>query len=362
MAECKTPATNVIKIIDGSILTFECVAKLSNDRPATMAFLQFKDPLTTGLTFYPAEDDFTQVTVSYSTNCGTYIPFADGDYIPTIDAATQDTPVTFGVDIPVENIPKSTTSEYTFVKIKFKVQITDVTALNCNLTNTGTFSMLDNNQAVLGSAEINLCKSVVEEYDFMVAGYSLNVCGDSCGSCLETVTSPCVQSFNSCNNSEFREDFTAAFLFTAMNGDYGDSDDPTSQANYVITIKSTDGLEFPTREADLEKIKVSIANGCLCHGSEVNGVTTTAEAGTLKITIPHSGTTATGCDMGGKTILVTIPYQIDDCAKSPSTIEGSIQLVTPDTNTPVPASLDNFCLCVNSECSQLMGVRKTLLC
>ncbi|MDO4535815.1 MAG: hypothetical protein Q4B63_08415 [Clostridium perfringens] len=363
MAECKTPSVNVVKIVNGSILTFECIAKLSNDRPNTMETLQFIDELQTGLTFYPNITD-PDLTVSYSTNCGAYIPL-DPDATPpgyTFTATATD-PATLTVNIPEGNIPDSTTSQYTFVKIQFKVQVTDVAALDCNLTNTGTFNMLDATPAVIGSAEVNLCRSIVEEYDFMVAGYSLNVCGDSCSSCLEAVT-PCGQSFDSCNGSsdnEFSEDFTAAFLFTAMNGDYGDPTDPDSQANYVITIRPTEGFEFPTTPADLDGIKVSIASGCLCHGSEIETATATVEGGNLVITIPHNGTTATGCDMGGKTILVTIPYQIDDCAESPSTIEGSIQLIAPGSTTPTP-SLDNFCLCVNSECSQLMGVRKTILC
>lgn len=222
-------------------------------------------------------------------------------------------------------------------------------------------------------AYVKLCDSTLEKYDFTVAGYSLNVCGDSCSSCLECLsscTSPCVGS-TTCTD-KFNEDFTAAFLFNAINGDYGvynAAATPTFEntGEYVITIPSVNGVNFPTADCDLEKVKVSLASGCLCHGTDIDDVevTTSRNGGSLVITIPHTGTDDfETCDMGGKFILVTIPYEIDDCTESPVSITGSIEFrdTTDPATDPALASLDNFCLCVNTECSGLSGVSKTILC
>ena len=363
----------VIKALNNSILTFECIAKLSNDRPNDLESIRFEDTLEDGLEIFPSTDYTNFLEISYSTNCG-------GSYtelsLTNPDITTSYADNTLAVNVPTDSIPTSLNYDYTFIKIKFPVRITNIDLFECEIINIGEFSMhsiiepLNQDDSRIGSiAEVELCQAIITEYDITVAGYSLNASSASCSSCLQTIspcTSPCIGS-TSCTE-KFTEDFTAAFLFNAINGDYGYFDDPNfvDTGEYIITIPSTNGVKFPTTNCDLEKVKISIASGCLCHGTTIDDINVTCSNGSLVITIPHTGTdNFDTCDMGGKFILVTIPYEIDDCTESPVSITGSIEFkgtTTAGTPSTTLASLDNFCLCVNTGDSQLMGVRKTILC
>lgn len=397
MAECKTPVLPTLKVVEDSILTFECIARLSKDvsSNADITHLQFKDEFLDGLKYI----GFTlRVFKSTScTDCKSYELIAANSYY------AADTADPLLIQIPKDAIFDADAPKDTFIKIRFKVSVDDLSALNCKFTNIGEFSTINRNPgsdaptspvSIIGSPKnVSLCKSIIEKYDFTVAGYSLNVCDDSCDSCLEAV--PCGQCFSPCDTSlgifdeNFKQDFTAAFLFPAMNGDYGDIDGLSgtqtgaleSTAEYVLTIKPTPGLDFPTCQTDFDKVKVSIASGCLCHGTEIDGIDVTTDGdGNLVIKIPHIGTfddtnynddagtpdNAT-CVMGGKAILVTIPYEIDECTKSPLAIRGSAQLIDTkgdddEENDETLASIDNFCLCVNTKCSGLTGISKRIFC
>ncbi|MDO4535816.1 MAG: hypothetical protein Q4B63_08420 [Clostridium perfringens] len=355
--------TTTLKVVNGSILTFECIANISND--ITNSFiLQFTDYLSEGAKYI---EDFG-VIVSYSTDCGgTYNRLENFDG-PSFDS--NELSIIF--DQP---IPKSIDYDYTLLKINFKALVTNIDTPNCILVNKSTFSSFSWLPLDPSDFEKSITSYyLIKKYDFMLAGYSLNICTNSCNSSLKSI-SPCSQCLNSYSLSEelrFKKDFNATFLFNAISGDYGiysDNGSFTDTAEYVITINPTTNVTFPTTEEDFKKIKISIANSCLCHGTEIENIFVEMDDDSLVITIPHIGTaniitddnTNLNCSIGGKTILITIPCSINECITSPFFIEGSIQLIN-TVNGDVLASLDSFCLCVNSRCSTLMAVGKNILC
>ena len=365
MADICEKNRTILKVVDGSILTFEYMAKLSS-KLAYSTRLMFKNNLPEGLSYL---EEF-QPIVYYSTDYeATYRKFENFSYEFVPNSNYLNVTLT-------PPIPSSVNCEYTFIKVRFKAFINDLDTLNYTLNNEGEFigeyeGTENISSCIQGDSDsadnIDLCGYCIKKYAFMVTGYSLNVCNNSC-----------TESFN-CNSflenhKEFKEDFIARFLFDTIRGEYGmyittgeGTKTYINTAVYVMTIKPTKGLNFPTTKEDLKKIKVYLVMDCLNNGIEIDydDLTIDIDSGNLIIRIPHNvinddDNTISPC-MVSKNILVTIPYSINNCFTSPATIKGSIELID-ITDNSVLAYLDRFCLYVNTKCSDIIGVGKFILC
>lgn len=364
MANTLKKVTPTLRIVNNSILTFECAVRVSSIITNSLIF-ELEDSLPKGLSYIEKSE-----AISYSTDCGsTYTPCDDLICCCCFDDTDNKLQVILAPPKPLVNpIPQSEDYKYIFMKISFKVIVTDVSALSTPLVNKGEVYgdfWYKDSQGVydIPPQSIILCDYLIEKYSFMVAGYSINVCNNFCSLPLKA--------FNNCpssnNHQKFKEDFTAKFLFNALSGDYGIFDTNnnfTSTCEYTLTIKPTKGIHFPTEPTEFEKIKVSIDNQDIAFNPDI-------EDNNLLITFLHIGTTNTNpndntaitCNMVSKPVLVSIPYSIDccSCITSPYIIEGSIDLI--DTvSGKILVSLDNFCLCVNTQCSDLIGIGKNVLC
>lgn len=335
----------ILRVIDGSILTFECVITVSSIIDNSIIF-ELEDSLPRGLSYINDSE-----VISYSTDCGaTYISYNDLIYCCCFDTTDNKLQIILASPRPSLNpLPESGYNKYIFVKINFKVIVNSLSTLGSILINTGEIYGNFWYQDAIGVYDlppkgIILCDYLIEKYSFIVIGYSLNVCD----SCLKNLN----------YSKEFEKDFTAIFSFNALSGDYGTFDinnkfTPTSK--YVLTIRPTKGIRFPINLTDLENIEVSIDKISLYFNAQIDD-------NNLIITIPHVNTITTSNDnFGCKLITVTIPYEIYHCVPSPYIIKGSIELIDTDNNK-ILSSLHSFCLCVNTQCSDLIEIRENLLC
>lgn len=176
-----------------------------------------------------------------------------------------------------------------------------------------------------------------------------------------------------CKQKDFTEDFKVKYVFNAINEEY-------ENAYYILTIKPSIGIEFPTTEEDLKKIKIHVSLNRLCSDfKDLYSLTpdATIDNSNLIITIPYSKiykdiTEDINCIIIDIYITVTIPYMIDNCImftnkQNFTCIKGAIDFVTEETissgtTRKTLASLDNFCSCINFSCPNLIGIGKNLLC
>lgn len=361
MTNLSKKVTPILRVVNGSILTFQCVVRVSSIIANSIIF-EFEDSLPEGLSYIEDSE-----AICYSTDCGsTYTPCDDLIFCCCFDDTDNKLQIILGSPrSPLDPILQSEDYKYIFMKISFKVLVSDISAISSTLINKGEIYgnfWYEDSPGVydLPPQCITLCDYLIEEYSFMVAGYSINICNNLCCSPIKNLN----HSSSLTNYKKFKKDFTAKFLFNALSGDYGDysSKHFKNTAKYVLNIKPTTGIKFPTEALDLEKINVSTGNQDLTFYTDI-------EEDDLIITIPHIGSidtdpncdTAITCNMSGKPILVTIPYSIDCCITSPCIIEGSIELIDTDSGE-ILVSLDSFCLCVNTHCSNLIGIGKNVLC
>lgn len=318
---------NTIQVLEGSTLTFQCTSQISTTTlPAALDTFTFTDKIQDGLTYATTPD----VVVEYSTtgNPNSWTAWTiTTDYIVTAPVAPDNT-LTIDIEEPSVAAAKGANPNL-FVRVTFSVTVDNLTTLGNTLNNIGVFTMVDAGGAALSRAvPVALEPTTIQEYNLMVGGYSLSVCGDA------------------------GTTFNAKYCFNTLNGGY-------DGANYVLTIKPTTGLGFPT---DLTTI--TAYTDC-CSPDETNqvpaaNVTSRIDAnGNLVITIPHDD------EVCGSCLAVVIPYTLTDCASCINTatcIEGSIDLTNPnDANNPL-ASLEQICLCVNFNCGNLIAGSKILLC
>ena len=159
---------NTIQVLNGSVLTFESEVQICNSI-TNLDRLQFRDILQGGL---KVTSDQVNLTINNTSS--------------TEQATISDTnnpEDTITVEIPAANLG----NDYPVtVKVKFQATVNDLDALLENaddptnagkLTNTGTFTALDNADASIGKpATVTLADTNVEEYSPEVSGYSITVC------------------------------------------------------------------------------------------------------------------------------------------------------------------------------------------
>lgn len=345
---------STLKVVDGSIVTFECIAKVPNDIAHTL-ILEFEYSLPSGLSYIEKEDF---VTTSYSVDSGiTY-----NNITPDVCSFYNNT-LYLILDEP---LPISTYYEHILIKVNFKVLVKDRSALSSTLGKGIFYGYYYHPMVIsdISDQSINFDEYTIEKYNFMVTGYSLNIHDNFCCSNLKSSTS---YPINCYDYDKLKKIFFASFSFNALNSNYsydGENDPSKDTAQYTITIKPTAGLKFPTSKEDLEKIKVSIASDFLCHGTLIKTINAYIDNKNLVIEILHIDTivnTDKDCTANNN-ILVSIPYEIGNCTLSPFFIQGSIRLDDIHLGKNL-AFLDKFCLYINIESSELTGInQQNLLC
>ena len=343
----------IFKAVNGSILTLQCITELSKNIIDKFIF-QFINYLPKGLSYTRNSD----VIVSYSTDYGASYNILLNFTGPDIYENELSIILDPGF-LPTDSI----NSERIFIKVVFKALVNNIDIFN---------SMVTDEAMLLGTSWHPLAFNdfeqktelhfLIEKYDFIVTGYSLNTCSNSCNSSLGLL-SPCKDPFNyGLALNVYKEDFTATFLFNTLNGSYGkyDGDNFINTAAYIITIKPTNGIQ-----GNLDGINVFLTDQYLIHKTKINNIIKVIDNENLVIIIPHinevsnDDATNISCNLYDNYILVTIPYSIYDCTALPSIIECSIQLI--DTDDNILAFLDKFCLCVNLKCPNLMRIDKNIL-
>ncbi len=335
--ECDT-----LEVLEGSILTFEAVAKLSKHIIGLNRFA-FNDYLQTGLeipnhlqtvkAYFSADNGITYTLFNNPTLLYYLSPF--GYYLGVTIASTDI------VSYPI------------LIKITFPVKIYDlnkfltanITSKNPKptLTNTGTFYAQYKNTDIIGKAvDVILDAIPIEEYSLKVSGYSINIC-------------PTTNNFN------------AKLCFNCINSKYTGTSINNS-VNYILTLKSTNGIYF---DSTITKDDIRISTSCCGKNNQeifdFSIDTTKLTTDGLIIIIPYkteadSTTNPPIINMCGKSILISIPYNIDatsSCNLKSIPIEGSIEF-TDGTNTL--AKLNNFIFYVNVDCGNLIGIGKSVLC
>lgn len=324
-------ATYVSELVDGSIVTFQCIEEIPNDIVSTL-LLKFEYSLSEGLGYI---EKINSVTVSYSTDSGNTYNDLNYDvcsfYMNTL-YLILDKPISKSVDY-----------DYILLKIDFKVLVKNINSLSSTL-GKGSFLGYYYHPMLINDIEdenVAFDDFPVEKYNFMVAGHSLNI---------------------DYNSKQSQKTFFASFSFNALASNYG-NDKLIDTAEYIITIKPTNGIKFPTTEEELKKIKASIASSCSCHGPLIEDIYPSIKDGDLIIKIPHKAIYEidNNCLINNNDILVSIPYEIYDCTLSPFFIQGSISLMDTSQGKNL-ASLDNFCLYVNVNNSNIIATGENVLC
>lgn len=227
-------ATYVSELVDGSIVTFQCIEEIPNDIASTL-LLKFEYSLSEGLGYI---EKVNSVTASYSTDSGnTY-----KDLICDVCSFYMNT-LYLILDKPIS---KSVDYDYILLKIDFKVLVKNINSLSSTL-GKGSFLGYYYHPMLINDIEdenVAFDEFPVEKYNFMVAGHSLNIYY---------------------NPKQSQKTFFASFSFNTLASNYGYYNEEgkfIDKAEYIITIKPTNGIKFPTTEEELKKIKVSIASKC----------------------------------------------------------------------------------------------------
>lgn len=332
---------NTVRVLKGSILTFESEVQICNSI-TSLENLQFTDTLQSGLKVVN-NGDATKADVEVLV--GTLITVSIEGAITTDINTNIDT---LTVDIPKDNLG----NDYPVtVKVKFQATVDDLDKLLENaddptnagkLTNTGTFTALDNAGASIGKpATVTLADTNVEEYSPEVSGYSITVCP-----------------------SENDAKFEAKLCLNTICGDYTDG-------KYVLDVTAPDGISFYEDATSTPPAAVESYTGCCCKSTKIEMPTSpviSADNKTVTITITHDevdvaleNDTDDSCN---NNISVYIPCKFDNaasaCTNEPLIINGSMKFTDNADNTL--AELKNFALYVNVDCGNLVGVSKTILC
>ena len=324
---------NTIQVLNGSVLTFESEVQICNSI-TNLDRLQFRDILQGGL---KVTSDQVNLTINNTSS--------------TEQATISDTnnpEDTITVEIPAANLG----NDYPVtVKVKFQATVNDLDALLENaddptnagkLTNTGTFTALDNADASIGKpATVTLADTNVEEYSPEVSGYSITVCP-----------------------SENDAKFEAKLCLNTLCGDYTDG-------KYVLNVTAPDGISFYEDATSTPPAAVESYTGCCCKSTKIEMATPpviSADNKTVTITIASNEVDLAlendADDSCNNNISVYIPCKFDNaasaCTNEPLIINGSMKFT--DNNDNTLAELKNFGLYVNIDCGNLVGVSKTILC
>lgn len=315
------------------MLTFESEVQICNSI-TNLTKLQFRDILQGGL---KVTSDQVNLTINNTSSTATAIVSETNNPEDTI--TVEILAANLGNDYPVT------------VKVKFQATVNDLDALLENaddptnagkLTNTGTFTALDNAGASIGKpATVTLADTNVEEYSPEVSGYSITVCP-----------------------SENDAKFEAKLCLNTLCGDYTDG-------KYVLDVTAPDGISFYEDATSTPPAAVESYTGCCCKSTKIEMATPpviSADNKTVTITIASNevdvaleNDTDDSCN---NNISVYIPCRFDNaasaCTNEPLIINGSIKF-TDDTDNTL-AELKNFGLYVNVDCGNLVGVSKTILC
>ena len=324
---------NTIQVLNGSVLTFESEVQICNSI-TNLTKLQFRDILQGGL---KVTSDQVNLTINNTSSTATAIVSETNNPEDTI--TVEILAANLGNDYPVT------------VKVKFQATVNDLDALLENaddptnagkLTNTGTFTALDNAGASIGKpATVTLADTNVEEYSPEVSGYSITVCP-----------------------SENDAKFEAKLCLNTLCGDYTDG-------KYVLDVTAPDGISFYEDATSTPPAAVESYTGCCCKSTKIEMATPpviSADNKTVTITIASNevdvaleNDTDDSCN---NNISVYIPCRFDNaasaCTNEPLIINGSMKFTDNTDNTL--AELKNFGLYVNVDCGNLVGVSKTILC
>ena len=330
---------NTIQVLKGSILTFESEVQICNAITG-LDSLQFIDTLQKGL---KVVNNSATASIDGGTSTITVIENITPDPDTNIDTLT--------VDIPLVTI--IATADYPVtVTVQFKATVDDLDALLENaadptnagkLTNTGTFTALDNDNNPIGkAATVTLADTNVEEYSPEVSGYSTTVCPSD------------------------TDVLKAKFCLNTICGDF-------TNGQYVLTITAPCGISFYEDNTDDSSAKIEAYTGCCCKSNPIympeGSVVFSADNKTVSITILDNNVdtalendTSDSCN---NSISVYIPYKFDNaasaCTKDSLIIKGSMKVNT-GADTTTLAELKNFGLYVNVDCGNLVGISKTILC
>ena len=324
---------NTIQVLNGSVLTFESEVQICN-LITNLTKLQFRDILQGGLKVTSDQVNLT-INNTSSTEQATISETNNPEDTITVEILAAN----LGNDYPVT------------VKVKFQATVNDLDALLENaddptnagkLTNTGTFTALDNAGASIGKpATVTLADTNVEEYSPEVSGYSITVCP-----------------------SENDAKFEAKLCLNTLCGDYTDG-------KYVLDVTAPDGISFYEDATSTPPAAVESYTGCCCKSTKIEMATPpviSADNKTVTITIASNevdvaleNDTDDSCN---NNISVYIPCRFDNaasaCTNEPLIINGSMKFTDNTDNTL--AELKNFGLYVNVDCGNLVGVSKTILC
>ena len=324
---------NTIQVLNGSVLTFESEVQICNSI-TNLTKLQFRDILQGGLKVTSDQVNLT-INNTSSTEQATISETNNPEDTITVEILAAN----LGNDYPVT------------VKVKFQATVNDLDALLENaddptnagkLTNTGTFTALDNAGASIGKpATVTLADTNVEEYSPEVYGYSITVCP-----------------------SENDAKFEAKLCLNTLCGDYTDG-------KYVLDVTAPDGISFYEDATSTPPAAVESYTGCCCKSTKIEMATPpviSADNKTVTITIASNevdvaleNDTDDSCN---NNISVYIPCRFDNaasaCTNEPLIINGSMKFTDNTDNTL--AELKNFGLYVNVDCGNLVGVSKTILC
>ena len=324
---------NTIQVLNGSVLTFESEVQICNSI-TNLTKLQFRDILQGGLKVTSDQVNLT-INNTSSTEQATISETNNPEDTITVEILAAN----LGNDYPVT------------VKVKFQATVNDLDALLENaddptnagkLTNTGTFTALDNAGASIGKpATVTLADTNVEEYSPEVSGYSITVCP-----------------------SENDAKFEAKLCLNTLCGDYTDG-------KYVLDVTAPDGISFYEDATSTPPAAVESYTGCCCKSTKIEMATPpviSADNKTVTITIASNevdvaleNDTDDSCN---NNISVYIPCRFDNaasaCTNEPLIINGSMKFTDNTDNTL--AELKNFGSYVNVDCGNLVGVSKTILC
>ncbi|MDO4535817.1 MAG: hypothetical protein Q4B63_08425 [Clostridium perfringens] len=363
-----------IQVLKNSILTFQSTVKVSTTSLTTdKVCLRFTDILQDGLIFVNSHltsiVNVGSVEVWYSTDYEA-TPYKQLEILKNYD---RNLIINYFINLSTDNelivyilpsgieIMKQADSlcRSIFIKITFKAQVNNLTTLGKTLDNKGVFTLVEMPNItsppiipISKNAKVQLSMPYIDHYSPMVLGYSISVYRPA-------------------------STFNAKLCFNALNGAYGDDTNPGVLVDtcYILTIKPTAGLTFPTPSkkgvATIPKIHI-YADCFLPNGTnELTALNITYKVvqGNLQITIPYTDSVNTNqyISLSGKFISVNIPYNINDYnlyTNKNTYIEGSIKFIN-NSNPKDPvtlASLNHFRLCVNFEYPELMGVSEIIFC
>lgn len=296
-------------IINGSILKFEASVAIPS-AGSSFATLKFSDTLSEGLEYINGNTSYP-TSMSYKTASATTPTTLtlNTDFNVNYDATTR------ALTITTTNTNIVAPTEDTTVSIDFFVKVTNIdTAINNgNLINNSSFTMLNNDDTILGVPENANLSIPMSPYALYVMGLSYNTTKAS-GQSLPN----------------------AVYFFNAMTGQNN------ADLTYNIQISPNDNFTFDLgTEPNYDKVKVTIGS---VSGPDVTRTVTVDGNNNIIIAFTHTS------EMSNEVIHISIPTtsntNIESAAvTSPQFIFGDAN-ITDATNT-ILATAPNYSVQVN---------------